>query len=682
MSGSKLLAPFKVPALPLGRNNILFHSHIPGRSPLHSSINKPNELITAAQKTTAKLHKMWEAPEKSVKKRTFDLKTYRIPIEESFCMSLPSLKGHYSSSLGEVEVAFVGSLQQRDTEQKLYALAKSRDAFHRRWFALSCLCLPFFLSLSVLSLNTNADAANDETSSMISKCQASQKDQVALSKRKPGVWAVGTNSKNLTGEGNVTKGWNFLKSFENMVLRHMAVGDKHGAAISQDGDLLQFGYTAPRVTIRGKDLVQVAIASDYVVALSKSGEAFAIPASQSKRDAVIAAREKLRAAGTWKDETSWFTSSNKDEGKTKLVLPKGEKITSIASGSNHVVALTNKGNVYSLGLNPAGNKSGQLGLGHTVPPTSNVEDPSIPSLSFTEVGALDGCNAVSVACGDEHTLVLTKDGRVFAHGSNNVGQLGIGTYGEGNLVISTPVEVSTLWSSNVLSKIPKPLDAKVSLIAAGGNTSLFAVDRPTSVEVFSAGNGLNGQLGNGAYTHAQYTPTRVKQLSGLVEYDEVKRKAQPIRIAQLSVSSTHCAGVLDTLQHEEFGRDCLVWGMNENWNLGTGNRASTPTPVYPYSFDYNAIGVEQADVDTTLNRLHIASDDKIQPGTGRAVIGRQEILCAKGATFVYTHKLIEGHLFGYKFTLPTPPNIIATTSMLLCVSQPGLELAMVTLTRW
>ncbi|TPX34070.1 hypothetical protein SmJEL517_g03257 [Synchytrium microbalum] len=157
MSGSKLLAPFKVLVLPLGRNNIFFHCHVADHSPLHSSMDKPNKFITAAHKTTAKLHKMWhswgEAPEKSIKKRTFDLGTNlldRIPVEESFCMSIPSLKGHHASSLGEVEVAFVGSLQQTEVEQKLHALVKSRDAFHRRWFALSCLCLPFSLSLSIV----------------------------------------------------------------------------------------------------------------------------------------------------------------------------------------------------------------------------------------------------------------------------------------------------------------------------------------------------------------------------------------------------------------------------------------------------------------------------------------------------------------------------------------------------
>ena len=43
---------------------------------------------------------------------------------------------------------------------------------------------------------------------------------------------------------------------------------------------------------------------------------------------------------------------------------------------------------------------------------------------------------VELSCGDEHTAVVTKSGRLFMFGSNEWGQLGLGHNRRGNCVLS------------------------------------------------------------------------------------------------------------------------------------------------------------------------------------------------------------------------------------------------------
>ncbi|XP_065335616.1 RCC1 and BTB domain-containing protein 1-like [Cloeon dipterum] len=77
-----------------------------------------------------------------------------------------------------------------------------------------------------------------------------------------------------------------------------------------------------------------------------------------------------------------------------------------------VFAICSSGTLFAWGKN----ERGELGLGtkeYTMVPTK-VE------------GDLEGKRVVQVACGKSHTLVLTSDGEVFAFGSNDYGQLGLG----------------------------------------------------------------------------------------------------------------------------------------------------------------------------------------------------------------------------------------------------------------
>ena len=88
------------------------------------------------------------------------------------------------------------------------------------------------------------------------------------------------------------------------------------------------------------------------------------------------------------------------------------KVTQVSAGMYHSCALTASGQLYTWG----NNSKGQLGLGRN---SDMVFSPSL-------VESLTGVPVAGVTCGGNHTLVVTRSGAVYAWGSNNHGQLGLG----------------------------------------------------------------------------------------------------------------------------------------------------------------------------------------------------------------------------------------------------------------
>lgn len=89
----------------------------------------------------------------------------------------------------------------------------------------------------------------------------------------------------------------------------------------------------------------------------------------------------------------------------------GDAIIQIACGQQHVLGLTKTGNVLTWG----GNRKGQLGDGQLV---SCTQPKMIPQLKHRPV--------VSIACGENHSMVMTVSGNVYSWGDNVHGQLGQG----------------------------------------------------------------------------------------------------------------------------------------------------------------------------------------------------------------------------------------------------------------
>lgn len=101
--------------------------------------------------------------------------------------------------------------------------------------------------------------------------------------------------------------------------------------------------------------------------------------------------------------------------------------------------------------------------------------------------------------------------------------------------------------------------------------------------VLACGQGQYGSLGNGLFSSAQADPTRIKAVSGLVEFSEKESRVCPVDIHGLTASPTgHTILTFETLARAGpggvKGRDLVVWGQNKDYELGNGKRNIQATP--------------------------------------------------------------------------------------------------------
>jgi alpha-tubulin suppressor-like RCC1 family protein len=217
------------------------------------------------------------------------------------------------------------------------------------------------------------------------------------------------------------------------------------------------------------------------------------------------------------------TSTNSST-PTAVSLPSGTTITAVAGGQSHSLALTSSGQVLAWGYNNVG----QLGNGTT---TNSSTPVAASPPSGTTVTAISG--------GYGHSLALTSTGQVLAWGSNNYGQLGIGTTTNS----STPVAVSL------------PSGTTVTAIAAGWYHSLAVT---SSGQVLAWGNNVYGELGNGTTTNST-TPVVVSLPSGTT-------------VTAVAGGSSYGLALTST-------GVVLAWGENVYGELGNGTTTSSSTPV-------------------------------------------------------------------------------------------------------
>ncbi len=104
------------------------------------------------------------------------------------------------------------------------------------------------------------------------------------------------------------------------------------------------------------------------------------------------------------------------------------QVTSVSCGGNHTVALTEIGEPYSFGSS----SNGQLGLGTRILETgtdkSNIVSSQyhiyvILSDKPVKIASLSGIKVVSVSCGENHTAMVTEDGKLLTFGDGRHGKL-------------------------------------------------------------------------------------------------------------------------------------------------------------------------------------------------------------------------------------------------------------------
>jgi alpha-tubulin suppressor-like RCC1 family protein len=172
-------------------------------------------------------------------------------------------------------------------------------------------------------------------------------------------------------------------------------------------------------------------------------------------------------------------------------------ITAISAGYYQNEALTVSGTVMIWG----GNEVGDLGVGTSTGPEVCLR--RYCSMKPVSVSGLSGVTAI--AAGGWHSLALLSDGTVMAWGDNESGELGDGLGG--------PAGGPEKCESNACSTVPVPVSGLtgVTAIAAGEDNSSLAVLSSGGVSAWGENN--YGDLGNGTWGSASYTPVAVSDLS-------------------------------------------------------------------------------------------------------------------------------------------------------------------------
>ena len=230
-------------------------------------------------------------------------------------------------------------------------------------------------------------------------------------------------------------------------------------------------------------------------------------------------------------------------------------ISAIACGREHTVFLTNNGKVYSCGRNS------ESQLGRTVDAANPQGTPSI-------ILTLNSFTISAIACGRDHTLFLTNEGKVYSCGRNADGQLGR-TVDLANPQ-RTPSIISTLNSITSFT---------ISAIAGGGYHTVFLTN---DGKVYSCGRNSSGQLGLGYTSTAEPTPSIVNMFefssiygSGLytVSYSSFTSSYEPFKCFNETSTTTNSQGTwrsgdyLSTglFDSTTYSTSNLVSGYNGDW---------------------------------------------------------------------------------------------------------------------
>ena len=304
-------------------------------------------------------------------------------------------------------------------------------------------------------------------------------------------WAWGYNNRGQLGDGTGTTRRTPVAVAQGALpatarLTQVAAGEIHSLALAADGTAYAWGNngsgrlgdgtttnrTRPVAVAQGAlpataRLTQVAAGEGHSLALAADGTAYAWGDNSSGQ----------LGDGTTTDQTTPVAVA-------QGALPATARLTQVAAGQYHSLALAADGTAYSWG----DNGSGQLGDGTTTNHTSPVA---------VAQGVLPTtARLVQVAAGDRHSLALAADGTLYAWGENADGQLGDGTYTDR----SAPVAVTM------------PAGVRFVQVSAGNAYSLALAADGT---LYGWGRNGNGQLGDGT-TSQRLTP--VAEASGTVAW--------------------------------------------------------------------------------------------------------------------------------------------------------------------
>lgn len=273
--------------------------------------------------------------------------------------------------------------------------------------------------------------------------------------------------------------------FDGEAVLMVACGFSHTVVATQGGGVYTFGSgwdgrlghgdeedqltprLVPAAAFNGERIVMVAAGKLHTVALSEAGHVFTWG---SDGDGQLGHNDQYTQRVPRQVEPGCFG---------------GDKVVFVAAGSEHTVAVTAEGRLYTWGRNDGG----QLGNGRRavrrVPRVVSME-------SFL------GSAVVMATCGYEHTLVVTEDGGLWTCGNGSFARLGLNDVADRLAFERVGGTTGVAFGG-----------ARVMAAAAGWSNSAAVTEDGA---LWTWGRGRNGQLGHGDEEY-RLVPTRVPAAS-------------------------------------------------------------------------------------------------------------------------------------------------------------------------
>ncbi|TMW64561.1 hypothetical protein Poli38472_011441 [Pythium oligandrum] len=268
-----------------------------------------------------------------------------------------------------------------------------------------------------------------------------------------------------------------VTALDGHIIKKVSCGDTHSIALSSTGEVFMWGLLPETRTVKNDGMFDHASVSLTGLQTEQERDTF----SDFMSRLLSGSEELYEAQNLTKHDVDDSETSLAHLGRKKMqtvrhptFVPRlsvslaKRKITNIAAGFAHSLAVSSDGVVFSCGYND----NGQLGIGSR----RNTAD-------FERVKGLDGYFITQIACGQQHSMACTpinpadpkRSGICFSWGLGILGQLGLGIN-----ISWLPMEVN--------------VDKPVVSIAAGSHHSVAAT---TDGKVYTWGHSEYGQHGAG-----------------------------------------------------------------------------------------------------------------------------------------------------------------------------------------
>lgn len=333
--------------------------------------------------------------------------------------------------------------------------------------------------------------------------------------------------------------------FEDKEIVSVVAGGLHTLALSRSGHVFSWGCNDEKALghsaqefsvsrVHGLDeesVVQITCGDSISAALTAEGKIYTWGTFRDSKG-VIGIKKDKQSEG----KKSKKSENTEDSGEEKFrhedfhIVPTlltdlaHLRIKKISAGANHLLALSDEGEVYAWGCG----EQGQLGR-------RVLERHKKLALHPTRITPRRHRNhggIISMICGSYHSFLLAADGTVFAVGLNNFGQLGLGDFEDRLVAEEIPAEA---WQGH-----------KIVDLTAGEHHSM-ALSASGAVFVFGRSDSNQMGLNDNKVDRAHPSPILNPNLTGIV---------------QIASGSNHNLAISSD-RHQIFS-----WGYGEMGQLG------------------------------------------------------------------------------------------------------------------